>query len=393
MLQWRPRFCGRSIVGQYGMTHFRSARLRLPQLRRTFLSTIRRLCRRLWSRVGDPAPDRGCPIAQAGAACGWRELVAPFARADNLCGTVELCCTAVPFLLLVVAIFYCLDHEIWGGLVLIPPAAAFLVRLFVIQHDCGHGSYFRSRWANDVLGRIIGVFTLTPYAYWRQDHAVHHATSGNLSRRGTGDIATLTVCEYLSRPALRRLLYRLYRHPVVLFAIGPAYQFLLVHRLPRGHPVRSRNGWLSVLGTNAALAGAGTTVVLLFGWRPLVLGYLPVALLAGSIGVWLFYVQHQFQDTYWQDEAHWDFQTAAFEGCSLYDLPGVLHWLTGHIGLHHIHHLASRVPSYRLRAAFEAIPAFHQVRRLRLRKSFDCAKLALWDERQGRLVRFADIGA
>jgi omega-6 fatty acid desaturase (delta-12 desaturase) len=320
-----------------------------------------------------------------------RELAAPYSRADSRRGTLELVSTAVPFLALVAGIFYGLDHGIWAALVLVVPAAVFLVRLFVIQHDCGHGSYFASRWANDLSGRIIGLFTLTPYVFWRQDHAVHHATSGNLSRRGIGDITTLTVREYLSRPAFDRLLYRLYRHPLVLFVVGPAYQFGICHRIPRGHPRANRAAWLSVLGTNAALAAIVSLTALCLGWRPLVIGYMPVSMVAGSIGIWLFYVQHQFENTYWESDAEWNFQTAALEGCSFYDLPNILHWLTGHIGFHHIHHLAIRIPSYRLRAAFDAIPAFRQAKSLTMRESLGCALLVLWDEGRHRLVRFRDI--
>jgi omega-6 fatty acid desaturase (delta-12 desaturase) len=217
-----------------------------------------------------------------------------------------------------------LDHDIWLALVLVLPAAFFLMRLFVIQHDCGHGSYFRSRWVNNFLGRIIGVFTLTPYAFWRDDHTRHHAGSGNLARRGIGDIITLTVGEYHARSPARQLLYRIYRHPLVLFVIGPAYQFLLMHRIPRGSPARNSKKWLSVFGTNATLAVVAVGVIILLGWRPLVIGYLPISLLAGSIGIWLFYDQHQFEDTYWRSSAEWNFEAAAFEGCSFYDLPGIL---------------------------------------------------------------------
>jgi len=334
-----------------------------------------------------PRPD---PNAVSGVP-GWRELVAPYAKANGRRGALELFCTALPFLTLVAGVFLGLNHEIWPALVLVLPPSAFLVRLFIIQHDCGHGSYFKARWANDLLGRIIGIFTLTPYAFWRRDHALHHATSGNLSRRGIGDITTLTVREYLARSAPRRLLYRLHRHPLTLFIVGPAYQFLLLHRIPRGSLARNREGWLSVVGTDATLAAILVAAVLLLGWRPLVVGYLPIAMLAGSIGIWLFYVQHQFESTYWRHEAEWNFETAAFEGCSFYDLPGVLHWLTGHIGFHHIHHLAIKVPSYRLRAAYEAVPAFRQARRLGLRDSFQCWRLALWDEQRGRLVPFRDV--
>ena len=222
----------------------------------------------------------------------------------------------MPFLALLAGIFLGLAHEIWAALILVLPAAAFLVRLFIIQHDCGHGSYFKARWANNLLGRVIGVLTLTPYAFWRHDHAVHHATSGNLSRRGTGDITTLTIGEYRARSALRRLIYRIYRHPLLLFVIGPAVQFILVHRIPRGSPTRNHKAWLSVLGTNVALAAVAAVIVLLIGWRPLVIGYLPISFLAGSIGIWLFYVQHQFENTYWRKDAEWNFEAAAFEGCS-----------------------------------------------------------------------------
>ena len=320
----------------------------------------------------------------------WRRSIAPYAKAHSGRGILDLLCTALPFLVLLAGISLGLTHEIWAALVLILPAAAFLVRLFVIQHDCGHGSYFRARWANNFLGRTIGVFTLTPYAFWRHDHAMHHATSGNLSRRGTGDIATLTVGEFRARPALRQILYRMYRHPLVLFVIGPAIQFLLVHRVPRGSPRRNCKTWLSVVGTNLALAILATAVILLFGWRPLVLGYLPISVLAGSIGIWLFYVQHQFENTYWRNDAEWSFEAAAFEGCSFYDLPGVLRWLTGHIGFHHIHHLAVAIPSYRLHAAYKAIPAFRRARRLSIAESLSCWRLVLWDERRNKLVRFRD---
>ena len=332
-----------------------------------------------------PDPNAGSDVA------AWRQLVAPYAKANGRRGILDLFCTAVPFLTLVAGVFLGLSHEIWPALVLVVPASTFLVRLFIIQHDCGHGSYFEARWANDLLGRTIGILTLTPYGFWRRDHAVHHATSGNLSRRGIGDISTLTVREYLSRSVRRRLLYRLYRHPLTLFIVGPAYQFLLLHRIPRGSLARNREGWLSVVGTNAALATILVAMVLLIGWRPLVVGYLPIAMLAGSIGIWLFYVQHQFESTYWHHEAEWNFEAAALEGCSFYDLPGVLRWLTGHIGFHHIHHLAIKVPSYRLWAAYKAVPAFHRARRLSLRDSFQCWRLALWDEQRGRLVAFRDV--
>jgi omega-6 fatty acid desaturase (delta-12 desaturase) len=264
------------------------------------------------------------------------------------------------------------------------------VRLFIIQHDCGHGSFFASRRANDLLGRALGVLTLTPYAFWRRSHAVHHATSGNLSRRGDGDITTLTVREYFAQPRWRRLGYRLYRHPIVLFGIGPAWQFLLRHRIPTGHPVRHARSWASILGTNAALAAVLAGLAVAVGPLPVLLGYLPVMVLAASIGVWLFYVQHQFEDTYWEAEPRWDFYKAALEGCSYYDLPRVLHWITGHIGFHHIHHLSSKVPNYRLRDCFRDNPELHDAKRIGLADSLKCLRLALWDEERRKLVSFRE---
>jgi omega-6 fatty acid desaturase (delta-12 desaturase) len=320
-----------------------------------------------------------------------REVWAPYAMPDLRRSALQLLDTGLPFLLSMAAMLYGLCHEIWGALILVIPSAALLVRLFMIQHDCGHQSFFRSRWANDLVGRTLGILTLTPYTFWHRAHAVHHATSGNLSRRGTGDIDTLTVREYLARPGLQRLLYRLYRHPVVLFGIGPAYQFLIRHRIPTGHPLRNWKNWLSILGTNLALAAIIVAMAMTVGLRSFLLAYLPVILLAGQIGVWLFYLQHQFEDTYWEADPHWDFQAAALKGCSLYDLPGFLHWITGSIGFHHIHHLSSKVPNYRLRDCFKANPELWKVRRLSLRDSLKCPRLALWDEENRKLVSFGQV--
>ena len=211
--------------------------------------------------------------APSAARRSWRELVAPYTSADPRRGWIQLLNTGLPFLLLVAAMLAGTDHGVWAVLALIAPGAALLVRLFMIQHDCGHGSFFKSRWANDLLGRLLGVLTLTPYDFWRSAHAVHHATTGNLDRRGVGDIATLTVREYLSLPRWRRILYRVYRHPLVLFGIGPAYQFLLRHRIPTGHPVRQWRNWLSILGTNAALAAVVVAIALTIGLRPFLLSY------------------------------------------------------------------------------------------------------------------------
>jgi acyl-lipid omega-6 desaturase (Delta-12 desaturase) len=319
----------------------------------------------------------------------FRKIVAEYARPDSRRAAIQLLATAVPFFGILAGLLCALDHGIWAAMLLALPGAALLIRLFMIQHDCGHGSFFASRRANDWLGRAIGVLTLTPYAYWRKDHAVHHATSGNLSRRGTGDVTTLTVQEYLSSPAWRRLAYRLYRHPLVMFGIGPAYQFLVRHRVPTGSPWKERQAWVSILGTNAVLAALGGLLIRAVGLDTLLLGYLPMFLIAASAGVWLFYVQHQFESTHWADDRRWNFYVAALEGSSYYDLPDLLHWVTANIGFHHLHHLCSKIPNYRLRDCFEQNLELRTVaKRLTLLMSLKAARLSLWDEKAGKLVTF-----
>jgi len=332
----------------------------------------------------------GGPISTGVAAPAWRGIVARYAMPDARRGTIQLLNTGLPFLVLFTAMLCGVHYKLWATLVLVLPAAALLLRLFMFQHDCGHGSFFRARWANDGLGRLIGVLTLTPYAWWQHNHALHHASSGNLDRRGVGDIDTLTVREYRSSPAWRRLRYRLYRHPLVLFGLGPAWLFLLRQRIPTGHPLRQRANWTSVLGTNAAVAALVAAMAHTVGLCAFLLAYLPVVLLAATIGVWLFYIQHQFDETYWDHAAGWSFQAAALHGASFYDLPRFLHWATGYIGFHHIHHLSSRIPNYRLRDCFTENPELHHAKRLGLMASVRCARLALWDETSRRLVSFRD---
>lgn len=281
-----------------------------------------------------------------------------------------------------------IDYGYWLTLLLALPAAGLLARLFMIQHDCGHGSFFRHRVANDWTGRIIGVLTLTPYAFWKRTHAVHHANSGNLDRRGVGDIETLTVAEYRARSFWGRLAYRFYRHPLVLFGLGPAYLFILQHRLPVGLMRRGWKPWFSAMGTNAAIAAVVATLVWLVGTETFVLVHLPIMLLAGSFGVWLFFVQHQFDGTSWDREADWNWHEAALIGSSHYDLPAVLRWFTANIGMHHLHHLCGRIPFYRLPQVLRDHPELRDVSRLTLMESFGCVRLALWDEDRRRLVPF-----
>jgi omega-6 fatty acid desaturase (delta-12 desaturase) len=316
--------------------------------------------------------------------------LAPYREPSSARSVFELVITAVPFGLLWALIWAALDTGFWIGLALAVPAAGFLVRLFMIQHDCGHGSFFRHRLTNDWVGRAIGVVTLTPYDFWRRAHALHHANSGNLDRRGIGDIDTLTVDEFRARTPWRQLLYRLYRHPIVMFGLGPAYLFILRHRLPMGLMRNGWGPWASAMATNAAIAFLVAAIIWLVGLGPFLLVQLPITLLAASIGVWLFYVQHQFEVTLWEHEEGWSFHEAALHGSSHYDLPGVLRWFTANIGVHHVHHLSSRVPYYRLPEALRDHPELRNVGRLTLLQSLKAGRLVLWDEENRRLISFAE---
>ncbi len=277
---------------------------------------------------------------------------------------------------------------VWAGVLAAIPTAGLMIRLFIIQHDCGHGSFFRARWANDLVGSVLGVVTLMPYGYWRRTHAIHHKTSGDLDYRGFGDIDTLTVREYFARSWLGRLAYRLYRHPVVLLGIGPAYQFLLKHRLPLDAPFAWKREWTSVWFTNLALATAVLIAWSTIGLESFLLVQLPVTLIAGSFGVFLFYVQHQFEDTYWRNHPEWDFHAAGLQGSSLLVMPRVLQWFTANIGFHHIHHVNASIPNYRLPECFEKEPVFHHVTKITLWDGVKCLRLGLWDEQERKLVSF-----
>lgn len=318
-----------------------------------------------------------------------RDLAA-YREPSSVRGAIELLITAVPFVFLWALMSVALDAGYWIGLALAVPAAGFLIRLFMIQHDCGHGSFFRHRSMNDWTGRVIGVLTLTPYEYWRRSHALHHAGSGNLDRRGIGDIHTLTVREYLALSRSRQILYRMYRHPLVMFGVGPVYLFVLRHRLPMGLMRSGWQPWVSAMMTNAALAILITAIIWIAGARLFLLVQLPITLLSASAGVWLFYVQHQFDDTFWERNDGWTFQEAALHGSSYYDLPDVLRWFTANIGVHHVHHLSNRIPFYRLPEVLRDHPQLAAVGRLTLLQSFQCVRLVLWDESRRRLIAFRE---
>jgi omega-6 fatty acid desaturase (delta-12 desaturase) len=278
----------------------------------------------------------------------------------------------------------------WLALLLAVPAGCFLVRTFIIQHDCGHGSFLPSRAANDILGRAVSILTVTPYGLWRREHAMHHAGSGNLDRRGVGDIQTLTVAEYARKPWYAQLAYRTYRHPLFLFGFGVPFYFTVIQRLPWFHGLPARDAWKSVMSLNAAIVLVYGSIGYLVGFGTLAFVMLPVVCVSSAIGGWLFFIQHQFEETHWDGQESWDFQVAAIYGSSYYALPKWLDWLTGSIGVHHIHHLNSMIPNYRLQACLAAMPELCEVNRMTLRESLGTVRLTLWDEKSRRLVGFAD---
>jgi omega-6 fatty acid desaturase (delta-12 desaturase) len=336
-------------------------------------------------KPNDPSTSQA---KSASADSDWREWIQPYLKPSSAKALIQLANTGPPFLAVMAAILVALHFGCIAVLVLFPAAAVLLVRLFMFQHDCGHGSFFKARWANNCLGFALGVLTLTPYLAWRGDHAVHHATMGNLDRRGIGDVTTLTRPEYLALSWRGRFMYRLYRHPLVLFGVGPIWLFFISNRIPKGDPRRHWKEWVSVLSTDVALAVIFALLAWMLGPVSVLLGWGPVMLLAATIGVWLFYIQHQFEDAYWEPKSRWDYRTAALEGASYYDLPRVLHWMTGNIGFHHIHHLSSRIPNYRLRDCHNANPALQAAPRLTLWGSLKCAHLALWDADRRQMISF-----
>lgn len=302
----------------------------------------------------------------------------------------ELAITLVPFVALFALIAFAVKSGFLLALAATPLAGLFLLRLFIIQHDCGHGAFMRRRASNDWIGRALGVLTLTPYDCWRHSHALHHASTGNLDSRGFGDVETLTVREYQERTPLGRLFYRLYRNPVVLLGLGPAYLFLLRHRLPIGLMKAGWIYWASAIATNLVTGLVLALPLALFGFGVTALVFFPVLLSAASMGVWLFYVQHQFPEAYWDNAADWSFHEAALHGSSHLELPRILGWFTGHIGVHHVHHLVSRIPFYRLPEVLEQYPRLRDVNRFTALQACATLRLALWDENRREMVSFRE---
>ena len=317
----------------------------------------------------------------------WRDVLAPFAVPSPHRGLAALATSTLPYLALSVLMYLMLGVSTVLTLALAIPAAGFLVRVFVMFHDCAHGSLLPSKRANVMVGTVLGLFVLSPFRRWRHDHAIHHATSGDLDRRGVGDVITLTVTEYNARSHRGRIAYRLIRNPLVMFGFGPVIAMVIGPRMvARGARRRMRN---SVLGTDVALVAIVGVLCWLIGWHAFLIVWAPAALLAGSIGIWLFYVQHQFEDAYWQSNAEWSYADAALRGSSYLKLPPLLRFFTGNIGLHHVHHLNARIPNYNLPRAHAASPMFATVPTLSLWDGLRSVRLKLWDEQAGRLVTFA----
>ncbi|MDI7863592.1 fatty acid desaturase [Rhizobiaceae bacterium n13] len=314
----------------------------------------------------------------------------PYKDPDDRRALFEIAATIVPFATAWVAAWALWPVHPLLALLAVFPAAGLMVRLFIIQHDCGHGSMFTSRLANDWVGRAIGVLTLTPYDYWRHSHALHHASSGNLDKRGFGDIDTLTVDEYMALSRSGRLRYRLYRHPLVMFGIGPAYLFIFRHRLPVGAMDKGPVPWVSTLATNAGIAAIYGLLIYAIGLKAFLLVQVPIVVIGASIGVWLFYVQHQFEHAHWERTEEWQRDNAALHGSSFYDLPKPLMWLTGNIGIHHVHHLSSRIPFHRLPQILKDYPELKEIGRLTFWQSLKCVPLTLWDEQSKRLISFRE---
>ena len=323
---------------------------------------------------------------------GWKSLVAKYQTPDVKVSTWQLVNSfGGLFLCWVLMYFSLVNVGYWLTLLLAIPAAGFLVRIFIIQHDCGHGSFFKSRKAADITGTVCGVFTLVAYKYWRKQHAIHHAHHAELEERGVGDVWTMTVDEYLAATWWKRVAYRGFRNPFFLFGLAPAVNYLVLERFPIAAKPEWHNGEkASVWWNDLAIIVLVAAMSLWIGFDKVVLIHLPVVVIAGSVGTWLFYVQHQYERTYWEHTPEWDYTLAAMHGSSFYRLPKLLQWFTGNIGFHHIHHLSPRIPNYKLEECHKDNPLLQRVEQLTLWSSLQTVRLSLWDEQRRRLVTFQE---
>jgi acyl-lipid omega-6 desaturase (Delta-12 desaturase) len=325
------------------------------------------------------------------ARADWHGVVSRYQKSDTSRAITQMVTTFVPLATVLYLMYRSLALPYWTTLLLALPAAGLLVRTFIIMHDCAHGSFLPSKRANSIIGWITGVLTMTSFGQWRHSHALHHASSGDLDRRGNGDVPTLTVREYTALSRWARIQYRLLRNPLVLFGLGPIH-FVLTNRIPpRGADATAKRGRTSVWAANAGILALFVATSLWIGWRAVLLVYGPAMYIAAAAGIWLFYVQHQFEDAYWKENAEWDYATAAIRGSSYLRLPAVLRWFTGSIGVHHVHHLGPRIPNYALVRCHEENELFHDVTVITLAQSVRTLRLTLWDEAREQLVGFRDV--
>ncbi|MFC4778245.1 fatty acid desaturase [Paenibacillus sp. GCM10023252] len=318
-----------------------------------------------------------------------RKQVAPYEE-NNLKSSIrQLCNTIIPLVILWYSAYLSLSISYWLTLPLAMVTAGFVIRTFIIFHDCCHGSFFKSKRANDIIGTITGVLTLVPYQQWKQSHSIHHATSSNLDKRGVGDMWVLTVEEYAASTPMRKLAYRFYRNPLVMFGLGPIAVFLVQYRFNRKGARRKER--VNTHLTNALIAVLYAALIWAIGWQAFLLVQGPVFFVSGLLGIWLFYVQHQFEDSYFEKEDEWSYVNAAVDGSSYYKLPKLLQWITGNIGFHHVHHLSPKVPNYNLEKAHAATPPLHKATTITIRTSLQSLSHRLWDESSKRFVSFRDV--
>ena len=320
--------------------------------------------------------------SQAAEQVRWQPIVAKYAKPDLTRSLWQIANTLIPYFVLWGLMIWSVQISDWITLGRSVLAAGFLMRTFIIFHDCGHGSFFKSKKANELVGRITGFLNFTPYYRWKHDHAIHHATSGNLDKRGSGDVHTMTVREYLAAPWWKKAAYRIVRHPLALLGVGPLLIFLVAHRIP---PLKGKRARSSVWWTNISLAVAIALLCWLIGWKTYVLVQLPIVMISATIGIWLFYVQHNFDPTYWDNQEGWEFVKAGLQGSSFYKLPLILQWFSGNIGFHHIHHLSAKIPNYNLPRCYAENSEFH-VRPLTILTSLKSLSLRLYDEERKMLV-------
>ncbi|MGY0694814.1 fatty acid desaturase [Virgibacillus sp. FSP13] len=318
-----------------------------------------------------------------------RKNVAPYEKSDMKISIMQIINTILPFFLLWYLAYQSLSVSVWLTLALAIVASGFVIRIFIIFHDCAHQSFFKNKKANRILGTITGIITLFAYEKWKRSHAIHHATSSNLDKRGTGDVWVMTVDEYVSSTFWGRLAYRLYRNPIVLFGLGPLYLFLLSNRFNRKGARRKER--LNTYLINFTIVVIYALLIWAIGWQAFLMIQLPILFISGSLGIWLFYVQHQFEDSYFENEDEWDYVKAAVDGSSYYKLPKVMQWMTGSIGFHHVHHLSPRVPNYNLEKAHESTPPLQQATTITFASSLKSIRFRLYDEATRSFVSFKEV--